>query len=93
MVRAFHRNGNCVKRRTIPGRTPKPIPPDVEQYIKESLEENAFLSARMRCDKILQRFDFSMTVNKLHRTYKRMGIEYRRVKTVYKTSLNYLPFR
>ena len=42
MIRAYHEHGNCAKRRFSTGRPPWPIPPVVEAYIKENLEENAF---------------------------------------------------
>ena len=49
MIKNFHTNGNSVKRRFSPGRPPWPIPPEVEAYIKENLEENAFQSSRFWC--------------------------------------------
>ena len=49
MIRSFHVNGNCEKRRYSTGRPPWPIPPTVEAYIKENLEKNAFQSSRYWC--------------------------------------------
>jgi len=87
MVCAFHERGNSYKRLYSTGRRPFDLPEEVEKYIRESLEENAFISLRKRCELIKEHFGFPIDHKRLIRVYKRFGIKYKRLKTVMKASL------
>ena len=86
MVYAFHKRGNSEKRLYSTGRPPNDMPPEVEKYIKENLEEDAFLSSRKRCERIREKFGYVLTHARLQRAYKRFGITFSRLKTVMKSA-------
>ena len=70
-----------------PGRTPWPIPEDVEQYLRNELFENRFLSLRDRVSDIQAKFGFYLSYNRLRNFFRRNGIKYARTKIVMKASL------
>ena len=61
-----------------PGRTPWPIPEDVEHYLKNGLFENRFLSLRDRVSDIQEKFGFYLSYNRLRNFFLRNGIKYAR---------------
>ena len=67
------------------------MPPEVEKYIKEKLEEDAFLSSRKRCERIREKFGYVLTHTRLQRAYKRFGITFSRLKTVMKAATKKWP--
>lgn len=91
MVYAFHKRGNSEKRLYSTGRPPNDMPEEVEKYIKEKLEDDAFLSSRKRCERIREKFGYVLTQSRLLRAYKRFGITFSRLKTVMKAAIKKWP--
>ena len=69
------------------GRAPLKIPPDVEDYLQNNLEDDRFLSLRQRTKIIKQKFDFPMYPQRLSHYFRRNNIEYKLCRTVPKAAL------
>ena len=58
IVKAFHKKNNKIESTTKRGKSIQPLPPDVTEYLRTSLEDNKFLSLRQRVKIIENKFDF-----------------------------------
>ena len=77
IVKAFHKKNNKIESTTKRGKSIQPLPPDVTEYLRTSLEDNKFLSLRQRVKIIENKFDFPITLKRLWASYRRLGVQYR----------------
>ena len=77
IVQAFHEKDNQMESKTRRGPKVQPVPSDIEEYLKESLVTLKFLSLRKRQAILSTRFNFNITVKRLWRFYRRLGVRYR----------------
>ena len=82
ITKAFHQKGNRIESSSKPGPHIQPLPPDVLEYLKASLNENKFLSLRQRVQIIKQQLNFPISLKRLWLSYKRLGIKYRAAESV-----------
>ena len=88
----YHIYYNFMKRKTVvprktTGRPALSLPPDVEEYLMNNLEEDRFLSLQDRVKIIKRKFDFPMYPQRLMHFYRRNNIKYQMCKTVPKAAL------
>ena len=65
----------------------------MKHFLRTSLYELRFLSLQARCDILKERFGYTMRKELLGDTYRRMGVDYARTKTVMKASTRQLASR
>jgi transposase len=82
IVKAFHEKNNQIKSTSKRGRAPQPLPPDVKEYLRTSLNDNKFLSLRQRVKIIEHELGFPITLKRLWSSYRRMDIKYRSADSV-----------
>ena len=76
-----------------PGRSPWPLPPDVEAYLRTELHAHRFLSLRDRLAEVQQKFGFTMSYTRLRCHFKRIGVKFQRTKVVMRASTKNLKSR
>ena len=91
MVKSHYAHDPCnVKKR---GPKYKELPPDVRQYLLDSLHDLRFLTLQGRCDHIHRQFEYHISPSRLARNYRILGAKFQLCKTVMRASNNRAAWR